>query len=433
LQHEQSELRIKEEFDHIQSAMEEAAELTKEFSQSTSDAMKDLAESTLIPSTEKQIDNTASQLNQQQLNLSRKSSKSALSGLSQLHSMAMNIQQQFQQETSKEMVEKFQEIMSNVLSLSKSQEYLRKETSNTPRNSQRVKNLAGQQQTLKDQLSQIMTTMMELSRETFAVTPEMGKKMGKAFSEMNESISRLSERHSTSAKNRQDLAMEGLNETALSIYQSIQQMQSGGSASGYEQFLKQMEQMAGQQQGINNQGMQLALGQFASGMQQSMLQQMLSQQQGIKKSLQELMEEMAQSGSKKLGDMSGIGQDMDEVIKDLKHGRYTRKTQDRQQRILSRMLDSQKSMTQRGKKEERLAETASEIVNLTGPSGLPEDLGQRHSLTSEALNQAMQAGYTQEYVTMIRRYFNALSQSSLLEKSPSDIPKSPTTEDTKND
>ena len=142
---------------------------------------------------------------------------------------------------------------------------------------------------------------------------------------------------------------------------------------------------------------------------------------------------MAQSGSKKLGDMSGIGQDMDEVIKDLKHGRYTRKTQDRQQRILSRMLDSQKSMTQRGKKEERLAETASEIVNLTGPSGLPEDLGQRHSLTSEALNQAMQAGYTQEYVTMIRRYFNALSQSSLLEKSPSDIPKSPTTEDTKND
>jgi len=145
------------------------------------------------------------------------------------------------------------------------------------------------------------------------------------------------------------------------------------------------------------------------------------------------MEEMAQSGSKKLSDMSGIGQDMDEVIKDLTQRRYTRKTQDRQQRILSRMLDSQKSMTQRGKKEERLAETASQIVNLTGPSGLPEDLGQRHSLTSDALNQALQAGYTQEYVTMIRRYFNALSQSSMLESSPSDILKPPVTEDLKND
>ena len=433
LRHEQSELRIQEEFDHIQSAMEEAAELTKEFSQSASEAMKNMAESTLTQSTEKHIDNTTSQLNQQQLISSRKSSKSALSGLSQLHNMAMDIQQQFQQETSEEMIENFQKIMADVLSLSKSQENLRKETANTPRNSQRVKDLAGQQQILKDQLAQIMTAMMELSRETFAVTPEMGKAMGKTFAEMDESIARIAERHTTSAKNRQDLAMEGLNETALSIHQSIQQMQSGGSASGYEQFLKQMEQMAGQQQGINNQGMQLALGQMAAGMQQSMLQQILSQQQGVRKSLQELMEEMAQSGSKKLGDMSGIGQDMDEVIKDLKQRRYTRKTQDRQQRILSRMLDSQKSMTQRGKKEERLAETAFQIVNLTGPSGLPEDLGQRHSLTSEALNQAMQAGYTQEYVTMIRRYFNALSQSSMLESSPSDILKPPVTEDLKND
>ena len=246
-----------------------------------SESMEEMVESILTKNTEKQIEETASNLNKQQLKSSRNSSKSAMSGLSQLHEMAMNIQQQFQQETAAEMAEKFQKIMSDVLSLSKSQEDLRKETAGTPRNSQRVKDLAGHQQILKDQLTQIMNSMMELSRETFAVTPEMGKAMGKAFAEMNESISRLAERHTTSAKNKQDLAMEGLNEAALSIHKSIQQMQSGGSASGYEQFLKQMEQMAGQQQGINNQGMQLALGQMAVGMQQSMLQQMLSQQQGV--------------------------------------------------------------------------------------------------------------------------------------------------------
>ena len=415
LRHEQSEMRIKEEFEHVQSAMEEAANLTEEFSSSTSEAMEKLAESSLVNSTEKNIENATSNLNKQQLDPSRKSSKSALSGLSQLHEMAMDIQQQFQQETSAEMVEKFQKIMADVLSLSKTQENLRQITANTPRNSQRVKNLPNQQQILKDQLAQTMATMMDLSRETFAVTPEMGKALGKASVEMSESISQLSERNTTGAKNKQDLAMEGLNEAALSIYQSMQNMQSGGSASGYEQFLQQMEKMAGQQQGINNQGMQLALGQMAAGMQQGMMQRMLSQQQGVQKSLQELMEEMAQSGTKGTGDLNGIGQDMEDVIKDLKHNRYTRKTQDRQQRILSRMLDSQKSMTQQGKKEERLSETASKIVTFSGPSGLPEDLGQRQSLTSEALNQAMKAGYTQEYMTMIRRYFNSLSQSSLME------------------
>jgi len=45
----------------------------------------------------------------------------------------------------------------------------------------------------------------------------------------------------------------------------------------------------------------------------------------------------------------------------------------------------------------------------------------------------MQAGYTQEYVTMIRRYFNALNQSSLLETYPGDIPKSPIIKDAKNE
>ena len=97
------------------------------------------------------------------------------------------------------------------------------------------------------------------------------------------------------------------------------------------------------------------------------------------------------------------------------------------------MLDSQKSMTQRGKKEERLAETASKILKLTGPSGLPEDMGQRQTLTSEALNQAMKAGYTQEYITMIRRYFNALSRSSMLENPSLDISNPAVNEESKND
>ena len=163
--------------------------------------------------------------------------------------------------------------------------------------------------------------------------------------------------------------------------------------------------------------MQLAMGHMAAGMQQALMQQMLSQQGGLKKSLDQLMEEMAQSGSKGLGDLSGMGKDMDDVIKDLKRNRYTRKTQERQERILSRMLDSQKSMTQRGIKEERLAESASQQVKFIGPAGLPEDLGQRQTLTSEALNQAIQAGYTQEYMVMIRRYFNAINNSTLIENS----------------
>ena len=66
---------------------------------------------------------------------------------------------------------------------------------------------------------------------------------------------------------------------------------------------------------------------------------------------------------------------MDEVIKDLQKNQYTQTTQNRQQKILSRMLDSQVSMTQRGEKEERKSDTSILGFKYSGPGGLPTDLG----------------------------------------------------------
>jgi hypothetical protein len=278
--------------------------------------------------------------------------------------------------------------------------------------------MAGQQQTVQDQLHQIMEQLMELSRETFAVTPEIGRGMGMSNAMMQEAIKALAQRNGRGAAQNQQQAMKSLNETAMSIHQSMNQMRSSGSASGYEQFLEQMQNMAGQQQGINNQSMQLAMGQMAAAAQQGLLQKLLREQKQVRKSLQEMMSEMQQSGEKGLGDMGGIAQEMDEVLKDLERRRMSKKTVDRQQRILSRMLDSQKSMTQRGEKEERKSETATEIFT-SGPAGLPADMGQRRSLALEAMNRALKAGYPRDYQSMIRRYFNAISENNFL-STPSD-------------
>ncbi len=204
--------------------------------------------------------------------------------------------------------------------------------------------------------------------------------------------------------------MEGLNEAALGVFNSMQNMKKSGSASGFQQFLEMMQQMSGQQQGLNQKGMQLSLGQMAAAAQQQMLQQMLNEQKGIRKSLEQLMKEMQQSGQNSMGDLSGIRNEMDEVINDLQKKKYDRKTQKRQQRILSRMLDSQTSMTQRGKKEERKSTSAMEDLVFLGPGGLPMDLGQREDLAIQALNQAMKAGYSRDNQIMIKRYFNSMSQ-----------------------
>ena len=66
---------------------------------------------------------------------------------------------------------------------------------------------------------------------------------------------------------------------------------------------------------------------------------------------------------------------------------------------------------QRGEKEKRKSSTASSKIVYQGPGGLPSDLGQRENIALEALNNAMNAGYSKEYQGMIKRYFNLLSKT----------------------
>ena len=408
----QEEERNLDEFENILSLMEDAAEAIEPFSESSADELSELFDSELSQDLENSLNETIENLSQQNIADANSTSQESLNNMEMMMQKMMNIKQGFSQETVSEMIEKFQGLMQDMLYLSSEEEKLRNDVKQSSRNSPRLRELASRQQLLQDQLQSITNQMMELSNETFAITPEIGRGIGKANAGMEEAKTKLTDRNLNQAGKNQDIAMEGLNEATLALFNSMQNMQKSGSASGYEQFLKMMQQMAGQQQGVNQQGMQLGLGQVAAAAQQQMMQQMLSKQKGIRKSLEQLMNEMRHSGQKGMGDLSGIAGDMDEVIKDLQKKRFNRKTKERQQRILSRMLDSQTSMTQRGEKDDRRSSTAISDLILEGPGGLPSDLGQRENLALQALNKALNAGYSREHQTMIKRYFNSLSKVS---------------------
>ncbi|MCH7762427.1 MAG: hypothetical protein IIB95_01640 [Candidatus Marinimicrobia bacterium] len=399
-----------EEFSNIRNKMDEAAEAVEKFHPETSDLLKDLKRDPLMNQTYSDLQRTVNQLRRQNVDEAVNYSSSSLEDLQKLLSEIENIQQGFQSATTQEMAAKFQRTMRDVLTLSKSQEQLQNETSNLARNSPRLGDLASRQLMIQDQLRQVMEQLMNLSRETFAVTPEMGRAVGMANAMMEEAKNALAQRNGRGAAQHQQAAMSSLNEAALAIHQSMNQMRSSGSAGGFEQFLEQMQKMAGQQQGINSQSMQLALGQMAAAGQKGLLQQLLQAQRQVRKSLQELINEAKRSGEKGLGDMGGIAQDMDDVLNDFQRKRVTHKTIDRQRRILSRMLDSQKSLTQRGEKEKRKSETGTEIFT-TGPDGLPLDMGQRRNLALDALDRALKAGYPRDYQIMIRRYFNSIIEN----------------------
>ena len=409
----QQEERNLDEFNNLKSLMEKTSEIIKPYNEKTSEQLSDLAESQSSDNTQKNLQETQNNLSKKNLDDAQKSSQKSLESFKNLMMQLANIRQQFKQESVSEMAGKIQALMTSALYLSSQEEKLKQKVDSASRNSPRLRKFATEQQLIQDQLKLLMKQMMALSRETFAITPEIGRSIGKANAGMDGAKKDLANRNINQAGKNQRIAMEGLNESALGLFNSIQEMEQSGSASGYEQFLKMMQQMAGQQQNVNQQGMQLGLGQMAASGKQQMMQQMLKRQQQIQQSLNQLIDEMNQSGQQHgIGDLGGINKEMDKVIDDLKRQRYNKKTNERQQRILSRMLDSQTSMTQRGFKDERKSTVAEKNIIFEGPGGLPSDLGQRQNIALKALNNAINAGYSRENQTMIKRYFNSLSQIS---------------------
>ncbi|MFL2983570.1 MAG: DUF4175 family protein [Candidatus Neomarinimicrobiota bacterium] len=407
----QEQKRNLDEFENILSLTEEASKLIEPLNENSSQQLNELSESPLSDNIESNFDKTIENLKKQNNQEAINQSEAAMMNLEKMMQQMTNIQQGFNEQEITEIMKKFQDLLQNILYLSSQQEQLKNNVKQTSRNSPRLRELARKQQLLQDQLQSMTQKMYDLSNETFAITPDISRGIGKSNAGMEDSKSKLTDRNISQAEKSQSSAMEGLNEAALGLFNSMQNMQESGSASGFEQFMQMMQEMTGKQQALNNKGMQLSLGQMAAAAQQQMMQKLLDGQKSIRKSLEQLMKEMRHSGNNSLGDLSGMTKDMDEIIKDLQKNRFNRKTQDRQQRILSRMLDSQASMTQRGEKDERKSSSVKNNLVFKGPGGMPSDLGQRENLALQALNKALNAGYSKEHQSMIKKYFNFLSQT----------------------
>ena len=106
------------------------------------------------------------------------------------------------------MTVEFQLIMQDILYISSEEEQLRSDVKLASRNSPRLREFAARQQLLQDQLQSITNQMMELSKQTFAITPEIGRGIGKANARMQEAKNKLTDRNISQARQNQKAAME---------------------------------------------------------------------------------------------------------------------------------------------------------------------------------------------------------------------------------
>ena len=111
------------------------------------------------------------------------------------------------------------------------------------------------------------------------------------------------------------------------------------------------------------------------------------------------------------GGLHKATEEMDEIIKDLKNNNITRKTVERQQKILSRMLDSQKSLTQKDFSKKRKNLKPDENIIYDSASELTGNKGQQELMLMDALENALQEGHSNEYQEIIKLYFHNLQKN----------------------
>lgn len=297
--------------------------------------------------------------------------------------------------------------MSDLLLLSDRQESLVADLEGIHPSSLRFGPLAESEQWLLEGAAKVADNLYRTAQKTFFVSPIVTESLGRVLSSMEAVLGGLKDRQTYTAANRAKDAMVALNTTVLLLRQAIANVQSGDSPTGFQDMLEQLSRLGQQQQEVN-QGTRPLLGK-GGGLsldERAQMARLAAEQEAIRQALQQLEEQL--SGRRNvLGRLDQMAAQINEVVKDLKRSRVSRNTIDRQEQILSRLLDAQRSIRERGYSKQRESRSAGEFA-ARDPSALPDDLGERETALRRDLLNALKEGYPKQYEELIRRYFEAL-------------------------
>jgi hypothetical protein len=136
--------------------------------------------------------------------------------------------------------------------------------------------------------------------------------------------------------------------------------------------------------------------------------QLAAQQDMIRQGLEELTQDLGDAEDL-LGDMDNLAKDMAGVGEDLQNHTVDPRVVERQQQILSRLLDAQRSIRQQEMSPDRESRSAT-LAARQSPPPLPDDLLQRQRTLEEDVLRGANDHYPSQYRKLVEEYFRALSR-----------------------
>jgi len=402
------ESAMKQDANSLEKSLDDLNKLMEQLQQPASEKIEAAAQMMESSNMAGEMQQMASKMQQGQMQQAQQSGQRIASTLQQMQQSLQGAQKQMSDSQRRETMQALQRSSNDLLQLSKQQEQLMKQSAGMNVNSPQFNQNADRQQELMSGLQRVGEQLYQLSQKSFAVTPDIARALGKAMNEMQAALNEMEQRNNQAAGERQGQAMQGLDQAVAGLRQSMQQGAGMSMAMGFEQFMQRMMGLSGKQQGINQETQGLGEQGMEAMQRQAAMARLAAEQAAVKKSLEQLMQEFGQRGEI-LGRLDQTAKDMEDVVKDLQQQRAGRPTIERQQQILSRMLDAQRSMRERDYSKERQAQSGKNYRPID-PGALPADLGEKNSRLYEDLLRALRENYTRDYKDLIQKYFDALTK-----------------------
>ena len=395
---------------------EEIGKTLEDFEELVSNQLQDLQNAQQFLE-EGQIPDQMRQMQQElsggQMQEARMSGQIIQQQMEMLQNMLKQAQQNMAQMQKQEVMQAMQKVTQDLLKASFQQENLFEQSNKTDIASPQVNDIASKQAQMRENANRIIKQLIDISKKTFFLSPQMNQNMSSLINNIDAALNNLENRNTRNAAKAQKDAMGDLNRAVLSMESSMDQLSQSSSASGFESFMQQLQQMSGQQGQLNQQGMSL-LEQSGKGQMQlskDALARLAAQQEMIRESLEHLSEEMGHRGDV-LGRLDGLSKEMEEVVKKLQQQQLDRKVIQRQEQILSRLLDAQKSIREKEFSKKRQAERGDKMV-VKSPPELRRQILDKENILHKELIQALNEGYSTEYKDYIKLYYEILSRRSL--------------------
>ena len=359
----------------------------------------------------------AQQKAQEQLekNKRRKASKAQRKALQQMKKLQKNLKS-MQSAVGMEQLEEdlgfLRNLVDNLLKLSFNQEDLMNEFKEIRQSDPRFVELSQKQLDLKEDSGIIRDSLVSLSKRVFQISSFITRELNEMNRQMDGTLDALKDKKLNQATGKQQFTMTSINNLALLLDDVLQQMQQQMAQSlgmsrqgkgknkpmpgGLSQLQKQLSQQIQDLKKSGKSGRVLS----------EELARLAAQQERLRHALQQM--ETGPDGGRKLGEkIDKLIEQMEKNEEDLIHKNITDETIERQQDLLTRLLEAETAVKERGREEERKAQTAYEY-KISVPESVSEYLKAKQK--EIALLKTIPAKLNSYYKKETGKYFKKINQ-----------------------